>query len=1059
MVTAGYTLQHFYYGQTANTGKPDDELQLIAASSGLSQDRIAEMVRLALLPPLTGAKHGAWALVRGKAVPFVLVHSRVTDSKAVLMHFIDTPVEVLRSLGGNLTVIDGLFAAPAPESIYRNKVVAPIMLTHNGAPAAEEQTESILNLMTYSKNRINTIEKLLAALIQSVPVYVLNSPSDVTRRVGFVEGLLALLPPPVRFGVTFTAHSLPSTRMEAQIRFHASDDVPADALTYNWSNGELTGKTVDDDYARFIVSQLRLDIDQVLHQTTSLTPVASWRIKRGDTLSEAMSYAAYRLRVDDAVENNLPVDADEVARVLAEDPTLPEPLKAQYVRHVLAFALALNDMSHAESLAVMLASQPRLSETVIQQMTDALDDGRSALVYDTLKRWLNDPLGPSGMEWAQLLQRSAQMYHESLLRSGDIEKIHDFLDDLHSLSFTLQMSEIVPRVIQTSLPLMNSNPDIGRKLFRLSAEYLPGEDLLRLLSQPHLLSEMPDSMIRLTPYLTDQNPARPAPGMLVKVAQEFGERLYPLMIARLCEVALLAERYDLVDVAALSALARVATREDAHTYEHVFRWVVQNLSTEERLPEMEDPGPRSLLQILLARRAYPDLTQELIRHQRVIYPDSKQPDYALMVRRLFSETPIALEEVPHALQALVDSNVKPLPLVMASLGVLKRHGWTTALDTVAANVTRLLVENPLIVDAIPAASLVELLRFHVDQQETRDAIRIARLLPIMAARKGEGGAALMSQMYTLMDWSDETRKEALEVLRRYIRVADELFVQQAVQRLGEGLGERIHQALIATYALRKMRGDLDLGEYAEMLHLTAEFLSDTTMPYIDRRRAPDVRGLISDLNSLGGGLNDNERRDLARTMILLGRAVLLVGGQGGSTRILDPTRHINQLLAAEIEPETSLDYLYVMGGYFSRGRRIEMEWKAPTAPHPLGSRAGHMLLREIKITNSVLRSIHRTVPTDDKLPKPTKAAVEGEIDSLWNELDLAERRKLLRQLSTDFQRVAELVARIVQLSDARVMDDDNNLARRLHANRARPASTLELYRFVSGYFRSRVRSE
>ena len=210
----------------------------------------------------------------------------------------------------------------------------PFDIPQVGPPSKEEQIDHILELMNCTKNRTDVIEVLLSAVVQGVQLTIKNAPDALDPRVDFVKGLLALLPPPARFGVTFTTYSAPDAKLDAQIRFIGGEATTAKTLVFNWSDAHVEGNKVEDDYSHFIVSQLRLDADLVIQQTQELTPVAAWRIKRGDSLATALGYASHRMTVDRAVRNNLPVEIDDVSEVLAQDRTLDEvsapPLRQSY---------------------------------------------------------------------------------------------------------------------------------------------------------------------------------------------------------------------------------------------------------------------------------------------------------------------------------------------------------------------------------------------------------------------------------------------------------------------------------------------------------------------------------------------------------------------------------------------------------------------------------------------------------------------------------------------------------------------------------------------------------
>src|SRR5690606_18792956 len=119
-------------------------------------------------------------------------------------------------------------------------------------------------------------------------------------------------------------------------------------------------------------------------------------------------------------------------------------------------------------------------------------------------------------------------------------------------------------------------------------------------------------------------------------------------------------------------------------YDPLLRWIVRNLSDDEVLLRYGMNGARHLLQILLARGAYEELAVELMHQGRLLYPTDKQLNYAAMVRSLFMETPIPVEQMPDALKILSAKGLKPLPLSMAYFGALEQHRWSNALDDVAS---------------------------------------------------------------------------------------------------------------------------------------------------------------------------------------------------------------------------------------------------------------------------------------------------------------------------------------------------------------------------------------
>lgn len=1057
MASANYELEHFYYGQLVREGKPDGELRLLASSSGVKSEHVAEAVKHALLPPLLGVPRGAWALVRGKQqVPFVLVQSALGDAGQSILHYVIAPPEMLRAMGGNLMALMRSVDDQLPVYTEPGKKLLPLVLPPAEAPSAEAQVDDILNLMSCTHNRIDTIEALLSAIVQGVPLVIQGAPPELETRVLFVQGLLALLPPSARFGVTFATHSLPTTKIDTQIRFLPDQMRLADALIYNWSDGTTSGSEVDDGYSRFITSQLRLDADLVIQQTRRLTAVAAWRIKRGDRLAGALGYAAYRFKIDEALLNNQPVESAEVSKVLAEDPTLPDELRVAYARHVLAFSLALGDMQPAEPAAILLRQHPDLDRALRIQFEDAVRDGRVALVYETLSRWLANPLGPMGMGWVDVTHRAAAAHMETLVKARDVRAVNKFLEEIHHASPGIQVSRVVPRLVELALPLSLTDEDLNLTVFLLAVNYLESEPLRQLIGSEKFTARLPLSLSRLTPYLTGSDPGLAPAGLLMGTANAFGDEWRDMVLLRLAEAAVRGRRPDLVDTSALAGLVHLLPAPLGLQYSQILGWIAKNVSTDEILPRLEDPGPTYLLQILLSTGAYSELAAEMLHQARLLYPGDKQADYVAVVRRIFAETPMNANQVPAALETITNSGIKAMPLTMAYIGALEGHEWSSALDPVAEAATRLLFENQEIIGVIQPGAMIALLEFHIKRKDVSNTIRVGGLLAQVATRAGSQGIGIVGRMYRLMNWDEKVKLAGLELLRRYVRQAKEEDARRAVNTFGREFGTSIQLTLEATFALRRMMGGVDLLSYAEFLHVAGDFLFDTAAAYSDPKRLPSLGSLMNDLDSMPGGLTDDDRRLISRELLGLGRAVVVLGDFQITNRPRD-SKHTDNLLVGKADPVSALDVFWVMGGYLTRGRRYPLKLKpaAGVSTHTLGERSAPTLKEQVEIINGLLRSLIRAFPPDRRV-SVSAAAIRSELESLWGDLPLAKRREIVRNLAINFQRVAELVVIITEQGSAKALDD-NTLGRKLDESRQPPRTTLEFYRFVHGYFKQRTR--
>lgn len=1054
MSQATYALEHFYYGQLFYQGKPQGELRLLASSPGVKPEHVAEAVADAGIPPMPGVPTGSWAVVRGKTTPFLIVQAQIGSRGQAIRHYVLMPTETLRTLGGSLRALAKLVEPQMPVYETVGATIPLLQLAQTGLPDKDEQQASMLALMDATKDRMNVIEALLAAIIQGVQIIVKGAPNDLQQRIAFLEGLLVLLPPPARFGVTFATHTLPSTRVDAQIRFFTDDPVPANTLIYQWGAPKVEGNTPDDEYARYIRSQLGLDTALVIEQTTALTNVAAWRMKRGDTLADALKYASYRLKLDSSILNNQPVDANEAAKVLTEDPTLTEGIRAAYVRHLLAFALVLDEIEHADKLAVIVRGHPELERVILQQLSEALAAGKADRVYLTLSRWLSNPLGFNGMYWVELTQRAALAYAEGIAQSGNVAALNDFFRHIRRNAGNIEIMPIIPRLIEIALPMAAQQQTLAENIFVLAAGSLQANRWQRFITIKPLLTQLPASLTKFMNVLNGQEMA--PPGLLAKVSGEFGADWESLLIIRMTEVALLAGRRDLVDDAALTLLVKAAQSSFGVHYDQLVRWIVRNLSDDEVLLKYGLMGSRYLLQILLARQAYEELAGELIHQGRLLYPTEKQLNYATMVRNLFLETPFPIEHVPDALRILTVRGMKPLPLSMAYFGTLEQHKWSPQIESVAAELTTLAFSNRLIIEAIQLDLIMQLLDYHVSRKDTNFTQRVATLVPAAAARRNDAGMPALIQMYRALNWDQDVRAAAMEALRRFVRRCNENFTQRAVDLFREQLGDEVGETLNATQVVRRLMGGEDLADYAYSLHTVAQFLYDTGLSYIDKNSLPILPTLLGDLDSLNGGLNDDERRALTTALLELIRVSSTLSEQHRKAHPNEKDDHIDQMLRGEGKAESVFDILRVMGGYFARGRRLTVRTDRIMSNHPLMDRSAPVLMREVQQITRVLRAAQRAFLLDAEISISSQA-IQSEMESLWADIQLYERRTLVRDLAVDLERIPELMLIITEKVDAKPLLENSGVSRRLDSNKQRPESTLAFYRFMYGYFTARIR--
>lgn len=1049
MVSASYQLEHFYYGPFVRQGKPEGEARLLAYSAGIRQETAEEIAAQAVVPPFDGVPDGAWAVVRGKVVPFLMIQSQRGAAGQWMRHYVLMTSDALRGLGGNLDVLQQLVETEMPVYDRLGDRLPLLNLPQAGPPDSEAQIDHILELMTITHNRTDVIESLLAAVVTGVQVVVQGAPAALEPRVNFIKGLLALLPPPARFGVTFATYSEPDTDVDAQIRFLAEGDSPPDTLIFQWPEAHVSGRTVEDRYSHFIISQLRLDAELVIKETQALTPIAAWRIKQGNTLAEALAYASHRSALDQALRQNQPVEIDDVSEVLAIDRTLDDDLRRLYAHHLLNFSLALSDMSYADPLAMLLRRDSELESFTLQKLEDALQEGKSELVYATLSRWLGHPMGPQGAAWLELAHRAILARMDALGSASDVEGVNTLLVEMHQADPAVEVNRVVPRLVEMALPLSLRHQPLAETIFLLAVNYLETLVVMRLLEAPRFVAQLPAPVGQLVPYL-EKRESPPAPdGLLTAVADSFGAQWQPLVLLRMTEVAM-ASRPELLDGAVLNGLAKITGTHWGNQYADLLRQVVNMLSMDDVLPTLEEPF--HLWQILMLLQDYGPLAQEMLRHSRVLYPGDAQVDYAMNVQRLFATTPLPAATAMQALQAIEAQGIRSVPLLMAQIGVIQRHQDREEAAALAAQVVETLFKQPVMLDAMPPRPMHDLLRYFLRRRDVPGAMRVASLFPEVAAHHGSNGIIMMIRMYKMLYQGNDRDLQTggLELLRRYIRQSDTTSARRAITHFGRELGLNVREALEATYQIKRLMSGVGFYEYAQFLHLTVELLESTARAYVERGSMPSLGALVNTVQSVGGGLMDDESNSIAQSVLGMGRAIVRLAADDRARSPREQEKHIEDLLTGSAQPRSALDVIWIMGAYFGKGRRYRV--RLQHAGHPLAERSALTLKEEAEISHQLLRGILQAFPPDKKM-NITAEAIRGEVESLWGGLDEAMRRDRVRDLAVDFQRLAQLVPLIADSGDPRALEP-GALGRRLDEGKTQPKGTLEFYRYLYGYFKT-----
>jgi len=1040
------SLEHFYYGQLVHHGQPTGDPRVLAKSGGVTDEFVTASLRSAMIPSLSGGQGISWAILREeREVYCIMTQAQTGAAGQVTRHFAQISLDTMRALGGHLRQIFPFVEMDIPVFEMLGDRLPPIMIENPGPPPTAEAVDSLLDLMTDTGNNTRKIEPLLSAVVRNIPLIVLNAPLDIEERLKFVQGLLMLLPSSTRFNTTFATHVNTLVDLRARIQFYDGKP-PENTVIFDWATSTISGVESKDNYSHFILSQLRLDAELVIQETDRLTPTAGWRFRMGSPLVDALAYASHRSSLDRAVTTGQPVEVAELAHILGEDPTLNDELRAAYVRHIVNFSLALNNMQNTDAVAVAIHHAPALGDEVHRLLTSAVQDGRGALVAETLHRWLNNPLSPQGSQWLQLLHQANLADLDQRIAANDYDGVYDWLQVLQRQDPSLGAERIARPVLEKIMPLAGEDERFPSEITLIAMTYLDKKDVQRLLALPSLVRLLPKEMKRFLGALSFNDPAEP--GLITEAAAQFGESGQDKATLLFAEMAYNAGKFEVFDTPTLESLARIAPTPFGRKYRDTLLSIARTAhdTLMDRLPP---PAPRAVLQLMLAGERYDMLSRGMMNMARDVYGVERQADYVRMIQEVFAQTPLTPDQASPALTALELTGLTGIPFMAAQSGVLEGAKWSPELRLKAEKLLAAVLDHPDYYEMMPPEVTYNLVRYFYEVGDEAKLKQAGYVAATNAAVQQEDKAGLqtISQSYKLMRLDTVRQSIAFEIIRQYVRLADEKPAQRVLAFYSKELGDEATGRFNMAYNLSGFMGRVSFDIYIDALHQTAEVLQLLVEAYMKKAEKPSLKRLQTSLDVFRGKMDGHARNSLSADLKRMGQALVGLTKQH-ETRSGVFTKQADPLVKGTQTPRSSLDVWKAMGGQIARGRLLALKLTPGTDVSPWGELGltPTTLAQYVASATDVLESALKTSPT-----KWTAAQITNELESLQGQLPTSDAtRERLRRAAIDFQRIPDLVKMLVDEGDVNALEPESRLGKRLDAQQQEPRNALESLRFYAG---------
>ncbi len=1054
--THTFSLKYFYYGLLVQDGKPvGNQPGVIASTPGLTEGIVQECLRMAPLPPpslqeRTPEMPGALGLFRAGTTSFILAKAQFNDANLPQIMYALLPVDTLRLMGGNPVALSTFAKRSMPAFATPSADLAPLVISDVGPPTDDELSEALYSLILECRDSFDTIEHILAGLVQGQPVVIVNSPANIDRRLTFLQGLLALIPQPARVSLSYATHYNPELVNPAQIKFTSSRVIPENHLVYDWGTGELLTEPKADPYSHYMVSQLRLDPALAIEQTGQLGRAMVWRASQEGTLSTALAWVSRRAAVDQAVRENQPADSETVAAILREDPTLPDDARQMYARHVLAFALALNDYRAADVIPIAAAQYPVVADAVRDQFQAALNKGQAYLVFQMIEHWMLNVKPASPFQWQSLLHTAARQRFIDQVASGNSAQAIHILNEIRAANPDLHLQDSLGHLLEAALPYTVSDPALSRTLFLTAVEHLSAGQFQRLASNDQFVLQLAPEVRRAIHHLQHSEIPAP-PHVLSLAANTFEPSLRSLVFARLIEWASFHRRVDLIDSSALSALLVLVETPYNAQFTTLVHQVTHDLSESAALVQKLDTvGQRILIQLLMRTGQVARAVGLLEYCQDSLYGLERSSEFAQLAAEVFRALTLPTPEITAILESLDGSKIRPDARVRVYLSVLETGQWDASHEYSARRLTGALFTDCQLIRHIGLTNALRLLDFYYRQRNPLDALRVAAAMTDFLADKPQESADLIARMWPLMSWNAETTEAATELLRRHLRRVPVEIAPRLIDHFAKTIDPKIGPTLRATTVMRLILGGMSIEDWAEGIRITAQMLIDIAAVYHSQKELPPNHRLRRDLDTMTGSLTDEERAVVAQNMANITRLIYDLGRTRTNRRSRPPVEE--QLVSGQASPHNGVDLLRLIGGHFADHHLLPLDLGREAMMHIFGNRSASMFLQETTTISTVLNGLYAGFSTQDRNDPPLPPdALTGELDSLWNTLSLYNQRRLQKQIAKDCQHLAEVISVMADRGDEKLFSH-KGLGQQLETGQRQPRTSLEALRWITGYF-------
>jgi hypothetical protein len=460
---------------------------------------------------------------------------------------------------------------------------------------------------------------------------------------------------------------------------------------------------------------------------------------------------------------------------------------------------------------------------------------------------------------------------------------------------------------------------------------------------------------------------------------------------------------------------------------------------------LEPPGPRILVQLLLHAGQFDQAVRLLEFYQNDVFRPERLEEFARLAGEAFLMTPLPPGAPRVALNKVESSQVRPEPRVLIYCGALENARWSDELEHVARRLTTMIFNDNKLIRIIGQENTLKLLAFYARRKSALDALRVAASLVDHTLVQGSGAASLIVRMWPMVTWDREVAEAGLELLRRYLRGVPLEQVPALIPYFEKEMGPHIGDVLRATFLMRMVMGEAGLMRFADEISTATHLLLDIAITYEAKKEPPPIHRLRRDLDTLTGGLSEQDRSQVAENTYNLLHQIYELGGDRsdkGKRQLQE------QFIQEKAAPQTGVDLLRFVGGHFTDHQALALDLQREAMSHIFGTRSAAMVLRETDELTYLLGSLQNAFKTPLRV---TPQALSAELESLWETLSLYHQQRVQTDIAENCQFLAELLSVLSDQTSDRILSNSGP-GRQLETGQRQPHTALEAMRWINGYF-------